>query len=503
MNTKEKIVPLDSNLWNLIRVLPNRKIIQCHGIFDLLHPGHHIYLEEAKSLGDILVVTVTSDRYVNKGPGKPEFNEQLRAKSLADLEFVDYVIICDYPTAVEAIKIIKPTYYVKGSEYKDYDITGGIELEKEAVESVGGQLYFTKGVTFSSTSLINKYFNPFEVETQKFLEEIRGKYRIEDILYRFNKYEEIKVLVIGDSIIDRYCYVTPLGLSPKDNIINVRYINEESFAGGSLAIANHMSGFCKEVHLVTKLGLDKKDNYIVSQLSPNISYKFFYDNKPTVIKERFVEPDSLNKLFGLTYIDDTPIEDNLRRDICLYLEEEIPKYDLVIVADFGHGLIDGKDIPWIICEKSRFLALNVQTNSANLGFNLITKYPLANYVSVDELEARYSQHNKFSELELLIEDIRSLLDCRYISLTKGKHGSWVYHNGNICKIPAFSREVVDKVGAGDAYLAITSLLACSDEPPDLLGFVGNAVGALKVRTICNKEPINKIQLLKFIETLLK
>src|SRR5438552_1316084 len=93
---------------------PQSKIVHGHGVFDVLHAGHLAYLESAKSYGDILVVTITADEFVNKGPGRPHFNGLIRANMIAALEIVDYVAISNFPTAVPLIETIRPNFYVKG-----------------------------------------------------------------------------------------------------------------------------------------------------------------------------------------------------------------------------------------------------------------------------------------------------------------------------------------------------------------------------------------------------
>ena len=84
------------------------KVIHCHGVFDLLHIGHIRHFEQAKKLGDVLVVTLTQDRYVNKGPSRPVFNEDLRAEAIAALDCVDYVAINRWPMAIETIGLLRP-----------------------------------------------------------------------------------------------------------------------------------------------------------------------------------------------------------------------------------------------------------------------------------------------------------------------------------------------------------------------------------------------------------
>ena len=154
-----KIVELDQ-LAPIVHKLKNagKKIVLCHGCFDLMHPGHIKYFQAAKEMGNVLVVTLTPDMYVDKGPGRPVFDQNLRSESIAALECVDYVAINKWPTAVETLKLLRPNYYVKGQEFdKLEDKTGKIQQEAEVVEDIGAELRFTHEIVFSSTKLINQY----------------------------------------------------------------------------------------------------------------------------------------------------------------------------------------------------------------------------------------------------------------------------------------------------------------------------------------------------------
>ena len=109
-----------------------KKIVLCHGVFDVLHFGHIRHLEAAKNYGDTLIVSLTSDKFVNKGPGRPYFKLQNRLETISALECVDYIIVSDFPDALNVIKLIKPDYYCKGIEYKSSkDITKKILKEKK------------------------------------------------------------------------------------------------------------------------------------------------------------------------------------------------------------------------------------------------------------------------------------------------------------------------------------------------------------------------------------
>lgn len=136
-----------------------KKVVHCHGCFDLMHPGHIKYFQAARAMGDVLVVTVTPDRYVDKGPGRPAFNETLRAESIAALECVDYVALNLWPTAEETLRLLRPAYYVKGQEFENLqDKTGKIQREYGVVREVGAEMRFTHEIVFSSTKLLNTYF---------------------------------------------------------------------------------------------------------------------------------------------------------------------------------------------------------------------------------------------------------------------------------------------------------------------------------------------------------
>ena len=157
-----KIVELEE-LGKILQDLKSKgkKIVLCHGCFDLMHPGHIKYFQASSKMGDVLIVTVTPDIYVDKGPDRPVFNQYLRADSIAALECVDYVAINKWPTAEETLRLLKPDIYVKGQEFKDLeDKTGKLQNEYEIIQEIGSQVKFTDEIVFSSTDLLNKHFNP-------------------------------------------------------------------------------------------------------------------------------------------------------------------------------------------------------------------------------------------------------------------------------------------------------------------------------------------------------
>lgn len=155
---KIKLIAELSQIINKLKA-EGKKIVHCHGCFDLMHPGHIKYFQAAKKMGDVLAVTVTPDRYVDKGSGRPVFNENLRAESIAALECVDYVAINKWPTAEETLRLLRPDIYVKGQEFQNLeDKTGKIQKEFKVIQEIGAELRFTNEIVFSSTKLLNQYF---------------------------------------------------------------------------------------------------------------------------------------------------------------------------------------------------------------------------------------------------------------------------------------------------------------------------------------------------------
>ena len=270
-----------------------KKIVHCHGVFDLLHIGHIKHFEEAKSFGDILVVSITPDEFVNKGPGRPAFTTKLRLHALASLEAVDYVIANKWPTAIEIIKELKPNIYCKGPDYKNPmdDITGKITEEEDAVNAVGGKISYTEDVTFSSSSLLNRFGDLHSNEQETFIKSISDSYSFDEIKLKIEELKKLKVLIIGETIIDQYVFCEALGKSGKEPVLVLRDLESEEYLGGSIATARHLSEFCDNVSVLSFLGeKDEHRSFIENNIEENINLNFLIkSNSPTIIKRRFVD----------------------------------------------------------------------------------------------------------------------------------------------------------------------------------------------------------------------
>ena len=263
------------------------------------------------------------------------------------------------------------------------------------------------------------------------------------------------MLVVGDAIVDEYVYVQPIGKSIKEDVISVLYDETESFDGGVSAGANHLRDFCRTVDVM-------------------------YGDS-VMINRRFVDKNNMRKLFTVH-----------EKRSCFPKSADIGDYDVVIVTDFGHGFITSKLIDRLSTE-AQFLAVNAQTNSTNIGFNLVTKFPRAELVVVDQLEARLAVHDRISPIDKVILK----LGFRHVIVTMGDHGA-IGYDGQFHTAEAKADAVVDTMGAGDAFLCVTAPFSRAGvSMPDLLR-IGNAAGAVKVRSVGNRSPVTRAALEKYL-----
>ena len=192
---KEKIKNLEELAEIISKLkLDGKKIVHCHGVFDLLHLGHIKHFEEAKTFGDILVVSITPDQFVNKGPGRPAFSTSNRLEALSALMSVDFVVANKWSTAEEIIKILQPNIYCKGPDYKNHldDLTGKISDEEDAVASIGGKINYTDDITFSSSSLLNKFGDLYSQEQESLIQRIIVKNSFDAIDLKLSKIQKLK-----------------------------------------------------------------------------------------------------------------------------------------------------------------------------------------------------------------------------------------------------------------------------------------------------------------------
>lgn len=487
-----------------------KKIVLCHGVFDLLHPGHIAHLQEAKALGDILVVSLTAAPFVNRGPGRPVFSDDLRLYSMASLCSVDYVLLSPVTTALEVIDRVQPSFYCKGHEYADHsqDVTKNINREAERVRAYGGEICYTGEIVFSSTRLINNHLDVLSPQVKNYATQLCQQYSFDQVRDGVEAMQKLKVLVLGDVIIDEFIHCTVQGLTSKGRVISTRFLKKEQHLGGSLAIARHIASFADSVTVAGVVGNEPDvHSLILNNTNGHIRLDLQYEEGfSTVLKRRYIERqgirDDYTKLFSVNYLEESPAPTQRQR-LFDRLERTIRDYDLVIVADYGHGLLDPL-LMELVQDQAPFLALNCQTNSANHGYNLITKYKRADSFCLDEQELRLAFSSRYGDHTHLLKRLHEHLGAQQAWLTLGSSGSLgMNEKGEEELCPAMTLQVKDTTGAGDAFLALASMSAKLELPLAIGSLLGNLAGAMSASTLGNAEPVEKAQLLKFATTVMK
>jgi rfaE bifunctional protein nucleotidyltransferase chain/domain len=507
MPSASKIVTFERLTEIAESVRAEKRIVLAHGCFDLLHIGHIRYLRQAKAMGDMLIVTICPDLYVDKGPHRPAFTENLRAEAIASLDCVDYVAINLWPTAVETLRAIRPAVYCKGSDFKDAksDATGKLQQEELVAHEVGAEMAFSTDVVFSSTNLINRFLSTFPEEVQQYLGVFRLRYTEADIVRVLDDMRGLKVLVVGDTILDDYHYGSVIGSSSKEPVLAIKHATSDLFAGGVLAVANHLASYVSDVRLFTVRGeLGDREGFIRESLAPEVRpHLAVHKGAPTIEKRRYVESYTLNKLIEIYVMDDSGLPADDDADFVAAVAAEVENYDVVIAADFGHGTISPA-MRRMLEEKARFLAVNTQANAGNRGFHTIGRYKRADFVSLAEPEMRLEDRDLTGPLMPLMERAAARLGCRALAVTRGKKGCMLHTPGaGFVEVPAFATKVVDRIGSGDAFFAISALAAALGVPSEIVGLLGNVVGGLAVGVIGNKKAIDRSSTQKFLTSLLK
>ncbi len=501
---KRKILSFDT-LLSTIRETQKKgkKAVLCYGVFGVLHVGHIRYLKQAKEYGNLLIVVITPDH--GEDPKSKERFENMRAEALAHLDWIDVVSIDIHDSFREMIKALTPDVYVKGFEsVGSGDQKAGDDHQDRFCRDLGIEYVVAKEDDFTTTDQINRYLSNFADDTYVYLDLFKQRYSIADFARLFEQIEKLKVLVIGDTIIDEYQFCSAIGKSSKDPALALKYQHSDIFAGGVLAVANHIASFVEQVDVVTVLGeKESYEEFILSNLKSNISPHYvFKPNAPTLVKKRFVDGYSTNKLFEIYVMDDSFLDEKQDMELYALFREKLPSYDLVVVSDFGHGAISRYMID-ILARNAPFLAVNTQSNAGNRGFNTISKYPRADYVSLAEHEIRLEMRDTAGRLFPMIRKLAQDMSCRHFVVTRGMKGCMLTdRQGSLFQVPGFSQNVVDRVGAGDAFFVMTSLFSFLDAPGELLGFVGNVVGSMAVSVMGNKKSINKPSVMEYIHQLL-
>ena len=469
-----------------------RTVVHCHGCFDIVHPGHIAHLQFAKSLGDSLIVTISSDANVNKGVNRPLIPDDLRAASVAALECVDYVYINPHPTAIELLEALRPDVYVKGKEYEKHH-DPRFAAEREAVVKHGGRVTFTSGeVVYSSTALIGTLNNDTRFNDEK-IARLCDRYDVtsSSIINLVQRFRGQKILVIGDYILDRYHFCDATGVASEGPMMTLRSLQDKDYDGGAGVIALHLAGLGASPVLVT--GLADDDASRQAQMRPQsagVDVQSLPYRRQLIAKHRYLVDQT--KLFKVDEGHIAPLDSTTEPIAAAKILEAADGAAAVIFADFGYGLITDGLLDRILPHLRA--AVPVITADVSGKQSSLLKFKGVDLLCPTEREVRETLHDFSSGLGAVVWNLLEQTGARQAMITLGKQGlvTFDHPDGSAVTdrlrseyVPALTNNAIDPMGCGDALLATASLALAAGGSLQAAALLGSLAASIEAGQIGN------------------
>ena len=481
-----------------------RKVIMCHGVFDVVHPGHMRHLIHAKSKADILVASLTADRHIEKGAYRPHVPQDIRAANLAAFEVVDYVLIDKNAKPLENIAALQPDYFAKGFEYVDGGMSPKTAEESSVLEAYGGEIVFTPGdIVYSSSNFID--MAPPELEVQKLLSVMeRDRIGFDDLRRTLDAMTGKKVHVVGDTIVDSLTECAMIGGQTKTPTMSVLYQGKTDYIGGAGIVAKHLRAAGADVVFSTVLGDDPLKDFVLEGLGDaGVDVRPIIDEfRPTTNKNAIVVGGY--RLLKVDTLDNSSISDSIVEMLVSAISGEAA--DAVVFSDFRHGMFNRRTIPSLV-EAIPTDAFRVADSQVASRWGNITEFKGFDLVTPNEREARFALADQDSGIRPLASRLYDEAECKTLILKLGERGVLTCHSADhealdsFFIVDSFVDRLVDAVGAGDALLAyatLASLVSGSSVQATILGSFAAATecerdGNIPVTTEDVRAKIDKVE----------
>jgi rfaE bifunctional protein kinase chain/domain len=475
------------------------KVIMCHGAFDLVHPGHIRHLIYAKSKAPILIASLTSDVHILKANHRPFVPEDLRAMNLAALEMVDYVVIDPNPTPLANLRVIQPDYFAKGYEYTRDGLHPKTKEELEVVESYGGELIFTPGDIVYSSSMILESEPPNLVHHKLIsLMEAEG-ITFDRLRAVVNEMRNVKVHVVGDTIVDSYTYCTLIGGNTKTPTFSVKFDHQSDFIGGAGIVAKHMRTVGADVTFTTVLGNDVLKDVVLNDLQAiGIRCNASVDpTRPTTRKTLFTAGGY--HLLKVDSVDNREISEKVVESFGRSIRNT--DADAIVFSDFRHGIFNRSTIPQLLAALPA-RSLKVADSQVATRWGNILDFPGFDLITPNEREARFALGDQDSIVRPLALELYRRANCKLLILKLGERGIITYREPDpnvrsFFTVDSFVEHLVDPVGAGDALLASATLAQAVANNPVISSILGSVAAALA----CEREGNTPVKSEEMIERL--
>jgi rfaE bifunctional protein kinase chain/domain/rfaE bifunctional protein nucleotidyltransferase chain/domain len=459
-----------------------KKVIMCHGVFDIVHPGHIRHLLYAKSKADILVASITADRHITKGAHRPHVPQDLRAVNLAAFEVVDYVVIDKNQKPLENIATIQPDFFAKGFEYTATGMPPQTAEEAAVVGAYGGEVIFTPGdIVYSSSNLINLAPPAIKLEKLQIILE-RSGITFDKLRDTLDKMRGKRVHVVGDTIIDSYTHCAMIGGQTKTPTMSVLFERKVDYVGGAAIVAKHIAAAGGEVTFSTVLGDDAYRDFVIEDLkAANIDVHAVVDkSRPTVSKNAIVVGGY--RLLKVDTLDNRSISDQILGEITKTIQNV--KTDAVVFSDFRHGMFNRRTIPEMIraIPEGCFRVADSQVASR---WGNIVDFPGFDLITPNEREARFALGDQDSGIRPLASALYDAAKCKLLILKLGERGVLACNSSDhesldsFFVIESFVEQLVDAVGAGDALLAYSTLAMLAVNDPGIATTLGTLAAAVE------------------------
>lgn len=459
-----------------------KKVIMCHGTFDVVHPGHVRHLLYAKTKADVVIASLTADEHIKKGNMRPYVPEALRAMNLAALEMVDYVVVDRDPTPLQNLALIQPDYFAKGYEYTAGAVHPKTQEEIAVLESYGGEIIFTPGdIVYSSSALIELAPPSIAVEKLMTLMQAEGV-SFQDLRDTLNKLKGLKVHVVGDTIVDSYTYCSMIGGMTKTPTMSVRFERKVDYVGGAGVVAKHLRAAGAEVTFSTVLGNDAYKNFVLDDLQafgvhclPIVDETRPTTNKNAIVAETY-------RMLKIDTLDNRSISDK----IVGQLKRQIVETDsqAVVFSDFRHGMFNRGTIPLLTAAIPEGMFRVADSQVASRWGNIL-EFQNFDLITPNEREARFALGDQDSVVRPLALELLKRSGCGTLMLKCGERGIMTYRSLSssdpraFYSVDTFAGRVVDAVGAGDALLAYATLALVATKNDVIASILGNMAAGVE------------------------
>ena len=497
---KSKKIIQYRNADSFIKKIKKKKIILCHGVFDIVHPGHIRHFAHCKQKADILIVSLTRDIFIKKGTYRPMVPERLRAFNLASLQLVDYVIIDQNISPIKLLKKIKPNFFAKGLEYADLKNPLTVK-EKNIVESFGGKMIFSPGdYVLSSSKIINQMKPDLKFEKLKLLMDTEN-IDFNDLKKILKDLSKLKVHILGDTIIDTSHYCEVIGGLHKTPTLSVVKQISEDFLGGAAIVASHFKSFAKNVTLTTLFSNDEKGKFALKNLKKNKIKTNYYseDDRPTTNKNSYIV--NKHKLLKVDELNNNTITNSTLDKIIKSLKKD--KNQILVFSDFRHGIFNNQTLSKIF-ESINHKTFKVADSQVASRWGNISDFKNFDLLTPTEREARYSLFEQDTPIRNLVGNLQKKSKANNIILKLGEKGliSISRKKNDYIALDPFVDNLIDSNGAGDALLAYSASTLYTTKSLIISSIIGLLAASCKCETQGNL-PVTTDQIIEKINLLQK